>query len=542
MLNKIKKKYQIDILIVGLLSLLFSFWLMFATFSYKDGSMLISAKAWSDFSGNIPLIRSFSLGDNFPPQYPLFPGEPIRYHYLFYFLVGTLEKVGLRIDWALNLPSALSFSALMLLIYLLGKELFKDKAVGILSVIFFLFNSSLSSIEFFKLHPVSISTFKDIITNSVFSSFGPYDGKVVSAFWNLNIYTNQRHLALALSIFLLIVFFILKYERKKNNLPIRLIMLFGILVGVMPLLHSSMFLMMFIVLGILFILFKFQRKSLFLILLIGFLISLPRVLFLKETTTYIPHLQIGYLANNPTSIINFLYYWIMNLGLSFFLIPIGFILSPKLAKKVLIAFLSLFLIGNLFQFSSEMAGNHKFFNAFIIVGNMFMAFLLVKLWRIFKYLRVVVLMAGFFLIFSGLIDFFPIKNDGLIAIADYPKNADVKWITKNTPKNSVFLNTTYIYNPASIAGRKIFFGWPYFSWSLGYDTDTRGKLTERILAEPDKNTACKLLKENSLDYLEINTNHSDFPIISDLYSQQFNLAYRNSLTGYSVYNVEKSCK
>src|SRR5574340_918749 len=87
----------------------FSVWLMFHTFSYQSGSMLIAIKAWSDFASHIPLIRSFSLGNNFPPEYPIFPGEPIRYHFLFYLLVGLLEKAGLRIDWALNLPSALSF-------------------------------------------------------------------------------------------------------------------------------------------------------------------------------------------------------------------------------------------------------------------------------------------------------------------------------------------------------------------------------------------------------------------------------------------------
>jgi hypothetical protein len=67
---------------------------MFSTFSYKDGNMLIASKAWSDFASHIPLIRSFSFGNNFPPQYPLFSGPPIKYHFLFYAFVGLLEKLG----------------------------------------------------------------------------------------------------------------------------------------------------------------------------------------------------------------------------------------------------------------------------------------------------------------------------------------------------------------------------------------------------------------------------------------------------------------
>ncbi|TSC86331.1 MAG: hypothetical protein G01um10147_943 [Microgenomates group bacterium Gr01-1014_7] len=80
--------------------------------------MLIATKAWSDFASHIPLIRSFSLGDNFLPEYPLFPGEPIRYHFLFYAVVGYLEKLGLRIDYAFNILSALSFAFLIISIYL----------------------------------------------------------------------------------------------------------------------------------------------------------------------------------------------------------------------------------------------------------------------------------------------------------------------------------------------------------------------------------------------------------------------------------------
>ena len=115
--------------------LLFSFWLMFHTFSYnaKTNSMMIAYKAWSDFGSHIPLVRSFSMGDNFnrlirgkAPEYPLFPGEPIRYHFLFYAFVGLLERLGLRIDWALNIPSALGFFFLMVMIWTLAEQLFKD--------------------------------------------------------------------------------------------------------------------------------------------------------------------------------------------------------------------------------------------------------------------------------------------------------------------------------------------------------------------------------------------------------------------------------
>jgi len=191
-----------------------------------------------------------------------------------------------------------------------------------------------------------------------------------------------------------------------------------------------------------------------------------------------------------------------------------------------------------------MAGNHKFFNAFLIIGNMYSAFLLIKLWGKFKLFRPVVIITIFFLIFSGIIDFFPIKNDGFMTVSDYPKNPDIQWIIKNTPKDAVFLNSTYLYNPASLAGRKIFMGWPYFSWSLGYDTYRRGNEMKQILGVTEKQTACKLLKQKKINYVEIQLQEppdSDIPIISDIYRKEFHEIYSDTVKNYSIYDVSKNC-
>ncbi|MBU2632747.1 hypothetical protein KKG52_03455 [Patescibacteria group bacterium] len=137
-IKQILKKNQLEFLLVTLF-FIFSWWLMFLTFSYNNGEMQIATRVWSDFASHIPLIRSFSFGYNFPTEFPLFPGEPIRYHFLFYFFVGIIEKLGLRIDYALNIPSIFGFTFLLFMIYFFAKGVFKSKFIGILSVVFFSF-------------------------------------------------------------------------------------------------------------------------------------------------------------------------------------------------------------------------------------------------------------------------------------------------------------------------------------------------------------------------------------------------------------------
>ena len=104
-----------------------------------------------------------------------------------------------------------------------------------------------------------------------------------------------------------------------------------------------------------------------------------------------------------------------------------------------------------------------------------------------------------------------------------------------------------MYDNASIVGRKIYLGWPYFAWSQGYDTDARYKSFSQILERTEsKQMLCPLLtKKIILTILEISGNN-----LSDLTYQKYrnffyNLKpiYKNSLKNvkmaknYSIYKV-----
>lgn len=517
----------------------FSFWLMFSTFSYSGGEMRIATKAWSDFASHIPLIRSFSFGTNIPVEFPLFPGEPIRYHYLFFLLVGLLERGGLPIDLALNIPSALGFFSLTALIYFLGAKLFQNRAVGVLSVVFFLCNGSFSFLEFFKDGHSLTTVIPAILTNETFPSFGPYDGKIVSAFWNLNIYTNQRHLPLALGLFVGLIFTIVFFQQKNQKIPIRIAIATGLCIGILSFLHSGVFLMSIAVLCCYILLFSHLRKSLILTLVTSLFVGVPRIAALSGPGTFSPIVDIGFLAQKPLTISNLFFYWYMNLGLFLFFIPAGFLLSKKLAKKIFIGIFSLFVIGNTIQFSIELAGNHKFFNAFLIVGNMYAAFFLVTLWGRKVIFRPLVIFFILLMTLSGIIDLFPIKNDRMLLLNDAAKNKEVAWIKENTPPNAIFLNSTYLYNPASVAGRKIFLGWPYFAWSHGYDTLTRDTLRKDLLHTNDKAFFCRETKKYNLTHIQLVGQSPDIgeSVKSLFFDKNFSKKFSDDTTGTVIYAI-----
>jgi len=539
------KKETIFWILLVIFSVSFTSWLMFHTFSYDaiDSSMHIATKAWSDFGAHIPLIRVFSLGNNWPPEYPLFPGEPIRYHFLFYFLIGMLEKVGVRIDLALNIPSIVGFAGLMIGIAILAQKLFNDKRITVLSVLFFLFNGSLSWIRFFIAHPPSIHSFQDIVTNTTFPSFAPWGDGDISAFWNLNIYTNQRHLGAAFSLALLFIGILLHIEKlpwKKQKLF--LIIEIAIL-AVLPYFHQPILIMLAVFMLCYFVLLPKLRVSLFLIGTLGILCVIPQIIpLLSHTKTF--SFAPGYLMTTPLTISNVILYWTQNLGLHFFLIPLGWIFAPLRIKKITLPLFFLFLIPNLFQFAVEMAANHKFFNFYLILGNMLSAYLLVRVYtyrwkyKLLQFLsRICTFICGFFLIFSGIIDFFPIANDTHSVLQDIPQNEIAIWIQNNTPKNAVFLNSSYFFHPASIAGRKIFMGWPYFTWSAGYNSNTRAQEIKLLYETQNHIIFCTLIQKHHISYITYQTTNdiSEIHFSKDILASHAKKIYQDSTDTYEIY-------
>lgn len=551
----IAAKWEISILV---LSLTFSALLFLRTIwmDFKTGQLQIAGKLWSDFGAHIPLIKSFSAGFNFPPEYPLFPGEHIRYHFLSDFHFAILEKMGLPLFISINLFSILSFTTLILLIYSLCLRMFHQKRIALLSVILFLFNSSLAYLNLFKkiplpdqITPESIfSYFQSIILNRDFLAFGPYDQGFITAFWDLNVFTNQRHLAFALAIFLLFLILVFK-DFSHKQLSLKTFLLWGIVLGFLPLVHSGIFMIFGFSLPILFLIYPNRRF--FLLCLPAILIALPTMLYFQTTST-IPEAALRFRPYYWTfmeqhTVLNFFRFWLYNLGLATFFFIAGFFTAPKKSRLLFAFALTPFLIGNFLSFSPDLNTNHKFFNFSVIIFNFYIAYFIFFLAKRIKILAVKIFLV-IFLIFSltlsGIIDLFPVLNDNFYGLPDQNHVPDIEWITNNTPSSAIFANSYYLYHPASLAGRRIVLGWPYFSWSAGYDTDQRDKDLRAIYRVNDVRKVCALSFKLNFSYVTINTQIKDESTEFNLefWKKNFPLLYQNEKSGFFIFDANQGCK
>lgn len=191
------------------------FWSIFIYRSlYAEVDVLhAGVSAFSDFGAHFPVIRSFSRGSNFPAQYPHFPDGTMRYHFMFYFMTGNLEYLGFNLPLAVNLPSILSLVCFSMLLYSLAVAITRKSLAGLITCGLFAFRSSFAFFTYSKGFN-KLKDFLHALANNLDAEGKGREhiGSTMNESWGLwaqKVYVNQRHLAFAFGLFILVLFLLL---------------------------------------------------------------------------------------------------------------------------------------------------------------------------------------------------------------------------------------------------------------------------------------------------------------------------------------------
>lgn len=495
---------------------------MFGTLTLRGGDIRLASVVWNDFGPNLALMQSFALGHNFPTEYPYFIGEPIRYHFLFWFQAGNLEFLGLSLAWALNLLSVLSLLALLLSITALGQALFNSRLIGAIAASLIFFQGALSYIPFFRSqHSVADAISAIVHLGHWLSSGYPYKGEDWGI-WSLSILYVQRHLLGAAGIFCLVLTFIVDCHRRRFSTdvhrqlkdiptageqavdapPWKSFIFCGVLVGLLPLWNSPIFVSALAVIGCLFVFFPY-RARLGALIMVAVLIALPQLLFLRvaQTAHRSSILHWGYTIDNPTPPTVFSYF-LFTFGPKLALALVALILLPKSYRLLFLAMSSLVVLAFCTQLSVDIMNNQKFLYVWLIVVNLFVAYALSRIYRIPWFGKGAASILAAVVMMGGLIEMFRFHNDTWIDVP-FRGNALSNWLLQNTKPTEVFLTDRFVHHPFLMDGRRIFYGWPYFAWSMGYDTATRDTTYRRMFEEQNPAELVNLLKNNGINYVGI---------------------------------------
>jgi DNA-binding beta-propeller fold protein YncE len=162
----------------------------------KQDRLRLSETLTSEFGAQLAFAQSFGLGHNFPTGFAHYASQ--RTQFLFYFQAGNLEFLGLNLAWSVDVLSVLGLTSMLALVMALGELLFNSRVVGCLGATLFFFHGSLRR-----------------FTN--FLPFGHPHRDETWGFWKQIAFVNQRHLAFAIGIFLLVLIFLVDRYRQRSS-------------------------------------------------------------------------------------------------------------------------------------------------------------------------------------------------------------------------------------------------------------------------------------------------------------------------------------
>jgi len=427
----------LEIALIGL-ALIFSFWLMEQRLSVNDDwpgdPVVVSANTWGDTALHVSLARSFSEGDNYPTEYPFYANEPIRYHFGYDFFAGALEKGGFNVPMAFNLPGALGFAAMMMLLFALARFLFaghgggtKDPGslrnfgvwTGLVAVALLLTNSSFAFVRYFQQYdtiPEALKPAHWFEEHGTYLTVGPYTSDIITIFNTPNVYLTQTHLIIGMALVLFVAFALVQPLREGVSLTRGRGALLGVLFGLSFWLNGVLYVAAGVFFGVLLVVFavlaalrhedfarefwaKTKEAAWFIVPALA--LAVPQAVWLNGgiATEGNVQTQIGYLvcsspdascwSNGGMDVLNvahwgdFAEYWWLNVGLAIPLMALAMIWGSNSDRKLFLAAMAVFVFGSTFQLSRDLGGhNHKIFNLWENLTNPFVAFALVGLWNV----------------------------------------------------------------------------------------------------------------------------------------------------------------
>jgi hypothetical protein len=485
-------------LVVGLI---FSF-LFYYTFRVQGDSLLVGATVYSDFGPHLAMIRSFSLGNNFFTIYPHFPASDVKYHFMFDFAVGNLEFLGLPIDHAFNGLSLLSIVGFCLLLFQFAYRITGNLVVSVLTLMLWFFRSSLAFWNYLASDGLwGILGIKKFIGETVHEDWG---------LWNQNVYLNQRHLVFAWGVLILILllfysnfsnkeqFFLIRWWRglfgNKKVFDWKKVLFCGLILGLLGFWNGAVAIVGVLILGTL-MMFSSKRQEFLVVLMVSLLLIYLQKIFFIEGVGLEPKILFGFLAEKKSSYGIFLYY-VELLGVW---IPVLFATMFVFRKywKLIVAFMIPFLFANVLVLTPAVEVNHKYIMISVCFLNIFIAWFLVRVFQKSFFGKAISIALIFLLIVTGFVDILSILNMDKEPMV-YKQGNLFNWVNFETDQRSVFLTEDMpVSNDFLLAGRFVYYGWPYYAWGAGYNTLEREGVRDSIYR--DKNW--DLARNEGIDYV-----------------------------------------
>lgn len=554
-----RSRFRKELVFFGIL-LVFITYMMFYVFYIKDGVMYAGLTVCSDYAPHTAMMRSFSLGNNFPTQYPHFGGADVKYHFMFQFLAGNLEYLGLRLDLAYNLLSIGSLLGFLMLLYELALRITGRMCCGIWTIILFFFRSGMAFWRFLWEHLQAGDLLSVLQENTAFIGYTENENW---GLWNFNVYLNQRHLAFGLLLVTLALYLFMDWleagisheekglqwlgkrftapETWKCRQPEKALFM-GLFLGLGAFWNGAA------VIGGLLILMGFAIFSdgkldyLITALVTVFFSFLQTKIFIRGSAMGF-QLYLGFLAEEktPWGVVKYLFW----MGGIFFLGLLGLVVFLRRKGRVLAVS---FLIPTIFAFTILMTVDINVNHKYIMISYAFLGILwawaVCSLWRGKVIKKILAVVLAVCLTVTGVYDFVVIlKGNGYGHRIAINMNSELTaWLAENLDKNDLLLTPEYSINEVTMSGVMLYCGWPYYAWSAGYDTYYRAAQAVTIYTTFDSELLKNLVKQEKITYIlyEEDSQFEGQDCREDVIAENYELVYENPGGSIRIYKTSES--
>ena len=513
-----KKGFKREVLLFGLLAVFITY-MMFYVFYIRDGVLYSGLTVYGDYAPHTAMMRSFSMGNNFPTQYLHYGGADVKYHFMFQFLTGNLEYLGLRMDIAYNIVSSASLVGFLMLLYQLALRITGKISCGAATIFLFFFRSGMAFFRFVWEH---IQTGDLLETLSENVSFIGYTTNENWGLWNFNVYLNQRHLAFGLLLVTLALYLFMDWleagtaheekgllwmkgrffskEGWKSRNPEQALLM-GMFLGLCAFWNGAA------VIGGLLILCGF---AIFSDGKIDYAITAAVTIFFSYLQTKIfisgsamsPQIYLGFLAEDKTvwGVVKYLF-WMS--GIFFLGLAVLVWFMRRRERMILLGFLFPTIFAFVLLMTPDINVNHKYIMISYAFLAIFWAWAICSLWNRKLYGKILAAVLAICLSATGIYDFAVIvRGNGPGRRVAVNMDSDLtKWLVDNLDKDDLLLTPEYSMNEVTMSGVMLYCGWPYYAWSAGYDTNYRAAQAVTIYTTMDSEELKKVAKQERITYI-----------------------------------------
>ena len=509
---------------------------------YKaDGLWAGYVNIWGDWAAHLSFAGSFAYGHNFPPQFPIDPGNHLGYPFMIDFLAANLAPLGSHLTSALVLTSGLLGLAFPAVLYLAAQRFLGGRAAAAIAVFVFLLSGGLGFVYWLSdiqhsglgvlLHlPREYTLNRDLNyqwLNPVLAYLVP-----------------QRSTLFGFSLALIAL--VLLWMAVRERLGWRAFLFAGVVAGAMPLFHVHAYGTV-VALSVFWAVFN-RRREWLAFFVPALAIGVPIVIWMLPPANNSlcgagPSIagyciKVGWLTDGD----NWLWFWIKNTSVFIPLLVAAHFLQRWFPIRFGQWFAPMwlwFLVPNVIVLQPWDWDNTKFFVFWALLGSIMVGGLLAGLFKRGPggaALASVMLVA---LVLAGALD---VTRASDASVSSYlfvdAKGLQVAdWARQNTSPDAIFAVADEHNNPiATLSGRRVMVGYPSWLWTYGV-ADYVQKGADQILILQGAQTTPELVLKYGVGYVLIGPQELADPRNANVayWNQNGTRVYTNG--EYSVYKV-----